>query len=37
MSSQCAKGGEAWVFEVAPTKVFGFGKGQPFSQTRWRF
>jgi general stress protein 26 len=30
-------GGEAWVYEVAPTTVFGFGKGEPFSQTRWRF
>ena len=29
-------GGEAWVFEVAPTTVFGFGKS-PYSQTRWRF
>lgn len=29
--------GAAWVYEVAPTKVFGFGKGETFSQTRWRF
>jgi hypothetical protein len=29
--------GAAWVYEVAPAKVFGFGKGEPFSQTRWRF
>jgi Pyridoxamine 5'-phosphate oxidase len=29
--------GEVLVFAVAPTKVFGFGKGEPFSQTRWRF
>lgn len=29
--------GAAWVYEVATTKVFGFGKGEPFSQTRWRF
>ena len=35
--SEAGQGGEAWVFEVAPTKVFGFGKGEPFSQTRWRF
>jgi uncharacterized pyridoxamine 5'-phosphate oxidase family protein len=28
--------GEAWVYEVAPVTVFGFGKGE-FSQTRWRF
>jgi pyridoxine/pyridoxamine 5'-phosphate oxidase len=27
----------ALVFEVAPTTVFGFGKGAVFSQTRWRF
>ena len=30
-------GGEALVFEVAATKAFGFSKGEPFSQTRWRF
>jgi hypothetical protein len=29
--------GAAWVYEVSPNKVFGFGKGEPFSQTRWRF
>ncbi|MFF0741059.1 pyridoxamine 5'-phosphate oxidase family protein [Streptomyces sp. NPDC004111] len=29
--------GRAVVFEVAPRTVFGFGKGTPFSQTRWRF
>lgn len=29
--------GQAYVFEVAPTTAFGFGKGQVFSQTRWRF
>lgn len=29
--------GRALVFEVAPTTAFGFGKGEPFSQTRWRF
>ncbi|QIN84669.1 pyridoxamine 5'-phosphate oxidase family protein [Rubrobacter tropicus] len=29
--------GAAWVYEVAPKTVFGFGKGGPFSQTRWRF
>jgi Pyridoxamine 5'-phosphate oxidase len=28
---------EAWVFELAPTKVLGFGKGEVFSQTRWVF
>jgi general stress protein 26 len=27
----------ALVFEVAPTTAFGFGKGETFSQTRWRF
>lgn len=30
-------GGEALVFEVQPTTAFGFGKGERFSQTRWRF
>ncbi|MBC9712408.1 pyridoxamine 5'-phosphate oxidase family protein [Streptomyces sp. TRM66268-LWL] len=29
--------GKALVFEVAPRTVFGFGKGEPFSQTRWKF
>jgi general stress protein 26 len=29
--------GEAHVFAVAPTKVLAFGKGEPFSQTRYRF
>jgi nitroimidazol reductase NimA-like FMN-containing flavoprotein (pyridoxamine 5'-phosphate oxidase superfamily) len=29
--------GAAWVYEVSPKKVFGFGKGEPFSQTRWLF
>jgi general stress protein 26 len=24
-------------YEIRPTKAFGFGKGEPFSQTRWRF
>ncbi|HEX7132025.1 MAG TPA: pyridoxamine 5'-phosphate oxidase family protein [Iamia sp.] len=27
----------AHVFAVAPTEIFGFGKGAVFSQTRWRF
>ena len=31
------EGGEAWVFAVAPVKSFGFAKGEPFSQTRFRF
>jgi nitroimidazol reductase NimA-like FMN-containing flavoprotein (pyridoxamine 5'-phosphate oxidase superfamily) len=31
------EGGRAEVYEVAPNVVFGFGKGEPFSQTRWRF
>lgn len=30
-------GGKALVYEVAPVTAFGFGKGEPFSQTRWRF
>jgi hypothetical protein len=27
----------AHVFAVAPTKILAFGKGEPFSQTRYRF
>jgi hypothetical protein len=30
-------GGRADVYDVKPDKVLGFGKGEPFSQTRWRF
>ena len=29
--------GQALVFEVSATSAFGFHKGEPFSQTRWRF
>ncbi|MEV6733046.1 MULTISPECIES: pyridoxamine 5'-phosphate oxidase family protein [unclassified Streptomyces] len=29
--------GRALVFAVAPRTAFGFGKGDPYSQTRWRF
>ncbi|MFJ4962316.1 Pyridoxamine 5'-phosphate oxidase [Streptomyces sp. ADI96-02] len=29
--------GRALVFAVSPRTVFGFGKGEPFSQTRYRF
>ncbi|GIF22489.1 nitroimidazol reductase NimA-like FMN-containing flavoprotein (pyridoxamine 5'-phosphate oxidase superfamily) [Actinoplanes tereljensis] len=25
------------VYRVAPTTIFGFGKGEQYSQTRWRF
>ena len=28
---------EVLVYELAPTTAFGFGKGESFSQTRWRF
>jgi hypothetical protein len=31
------EGNVALVFEVAPATAFGFGKGNIFSQTRWRF
>lgn len=27
----------AWVYEVVSKKIFGFGKGGTFSQTRWSF
>jgi general stress protein 26 len=30
-------GGDALVFGVRPTKVLSFGKGEPYSQTRYRF
>jgi hypothetical protein len=30
-------GGEALVFAVTPTKILAFGKGSPYSQTRYRF
>jgi hypothetical protein len=29
--------GAALVFEIAPMTAFGFGKGDSYSQTRWRF
>jgi nitroimidazol reductase NimA-like FMN-containing flavoprotein (pyridoxamine 5'-phosphate oxidase superfamily) len=32
-----AEGNVAQVFAVAPQTAFGFGKGETFSQTRWRF
>jgi nitroimidazol reductase NimA-like FMN-containing flavoprotein (pyridoxamine 5'-phosphate oxidase superfamily) len=31
------EGNVALVYEVTPITAFGFGKGEPFSQTRWRF
>jgi nitroimidazol reductase NimA-like FMN-containing flavoprotein (pyridoxamine 5'-phosphate oxidase superfamily) len=31
------EGGAALVYRVTPTKAFGFGKGESFSQTRWSF
>jgi hypothetical protein len=31
------EGGEAWVYEVMPEKAFGFQRGDPPGQTRWRF
>lgn len=30
-------GGAAFVYEVRPVTAFGFHKGEPYSQTRWRF
>jgi nitroimidazol reductase NimA-like FMN-containing flavoprotein (pyridoxamine 5'-phosphate oxidase superfamily) len=29
--------GKSLVYRVAPSTAFGFGKGEQFSQTRWRF
>ena len=34
-SSEDADGG--LVYEVAPSKAFGFGRRDEYSQTRWRF
>jgi hypothetical protein len=31
------RGGTALVYRIDPTTAFGFGKGNSFSQTRWRF
>ena len=31
------RAGDALVYRVAPSTAFGFGKGERFSQTRWRF
>ena len=30
-------GGDADLFQVRQRKTFGFGKGEPYSQTRWTF
>jgi hypothetical protein len=30
------EGGRALVYEVRPSVAFGFGRGDSFSQTRWR-
>jgi len=35
--SDAIRRGEALVYRVAPTTILGFGKGEQFSQTRWRF
>jgi hypothetical protein len=31
------EGGQALVFEVTPRRAFGYGRGERFSATRWRF
>src|SRR5437764_1100336 len=31
------KGGRAELYRVVPARALGFGKGETFSQTRWRF
>lgn len=35
--SDAIRAGTALVYRVAPTTILGFGKGEQFSQTRWRF
>jgi nitroimidazol reductase NimA-like FMN-containing flavoprotein (pyridoxamine 5'-phosphate oxidase superfamily) len=35
--SDAMRRGEALVYRVTPTTALGFGKGEQFSQTRWRF
>jgi len=35
--SDAMRAGKALVYRVAPTTIFGFAKGEQFSQTRWRF
>jgi hypothetical protein len=30
-------GGDVLVYEVSPTRVFGYGRGKHYSATRWRF
>ena len=35
--SDAIRRGEALVYRVAPTTILSFGKGEQFSQTRWRF
>lgn len=35
--SDIGAGGAASVFAIVPVTNFGFGKGEPFSQTRWCF
>ena len=35
--SDSIRAGEALVYRVTPTTIFGFAKGEQFAQTRWRF
>jgi hypothetical protein len=35
--SDAIRAGKVLVYRVAPTTILGFGKGEQFSQTRWRF
>jgi hypothetical protein len=35
--SDAIRAGEALVYRITPKTVLGFGKGEQFSQTRWRF
>ncbi|HEY1778677.1 MAG TPA: pyridoxamine 5'-phosphate oxidase family protein [Solirubrobacteraceae bacterium] len=35
--SDAIRAGDVLLYRVKPTTAFGFGKGEQFSQTRWRF
>lgn len=33
----CGEGDDTLVFEVTPTRAYGYGRGELFTATRWRF